>query len=128
MNVTSFPHTSNTCLSLKAKGPNSCKVIYTSSIHSRILTSFFLFKSNCRTGKIPVNDEEQTNVPYIYAVGDILQDKLELTPVAIQAGRLLVQRLYAGATTKVRNQLPLNTVIALLLSAECKSAHLWKTE
>ncbi|XP_038010636.1 thioredoxin reductase 1, cytoplasmic isoform X2 [Motacilla alba alba] len=53
-----------------------------------------------RTGKIPVNDEEQTNVPYIYAVGDILQDKLELTPVAIQAGRLLVQRLYAGTTTK----------------------------
>lgn len=42
-------------------------------------------------------------MPYIYAVGDILQDKLELTPVAIQAGRLLVQRLYGGATTKVRN-------------------------
>ncbi|PKU37564.1 thioredoxin reductase cytoplasmic [Limosa lapponica baueri] len=57
-------------------------------------------KINEKTGKIPVNDEEQTNVPYIYAVGDILQDKLELTPVAIQAGRLLVQRLYAGATSK----------------------------
>ncbi|NWR65597.1 TRXR1 reductase, partial [Bucorvus abyssinicus] len=57
-------------------------------------------KINEKTGKIPVNDEEQTNVPYIYAVGDILQDKLELTPVAIQAGRLLVQRLYAGATRK----------------------------
>ncbi|KFV74912.1 Thioredoxin reductase 1, cytoplasmic, partial [Dryobates pubescens] len=55
---------------------------------------------NEKTGKVPVNDEEQTNVPYIYAVGDILQDKLELTPVAIQAGRLLVRRLYAGATTK----------------------------
>ncbi|NXF02577.1 TRXR1 reductase, partial [Smithornis capensis] len=55
---------------------------------------------NEKTGKIPVNDEEQTNVPYIYAIGDILQDKLELTPVAIQAGRLLVRRLYAGATTK----------------------------
>ncbi|KFQ58147.1 Thioredoxin reductase 1, cytoplasmic, partial [Pelecanus crispus] len=57
-------------------------------------------KINEKTGKIPVNDEEQTNVTYIYAVGDILQDKLELTPVAIQAGRLLVQRLYAGATRK----------------------------
>ncbi|XP_075284138.1 thioredoxin reductase 1, cytoplasmic isoform X3 [Opisthocomus hoazin] len=57
-------------------------------------------KINEKTGKIPVSDEEQTNVPYIYAVGDILQDKLELTPVAIQAGRLLVQRLYAGATSK----------------------------
>lgn len=66
---------------------------------------FFLVISNCRTGKIPVNDEEQTNVPHIYAVGDILQGKLELTPVAIQAGRLLVRRLYAGETTKVRNEL-----------------------
>ncbi|KAI1239228.1 hypothetical protein IHE44_0012342 [Lamprotornis superbus] len=55
---------------------------------------------NEKTGKIPVNDEEQTNVPYIYAIGDILQDKLELTPVAIQAGRLLVRRLYAGAAAK----------------------------
>lgn len=116
------------CLSLKAKGPNSCKIIYTSSLHSRTLRSFFLVNSNSRTGKIPVNDEEQTNVPYIYAVGDILQDKLELTPVAIQAGRLLVQRLYAGATSKVRNQLQQNTVIALFLSAECKFACLWKTQ
>ncbi|NXF91655.1 TRXR1 reductase, partial [Eubucco bourcierii] len=57
-------------------------------------------KINEKTGKVPVNDEEQTNVPYIYAVGDILQDKMELTPVAIQAGRLLVRRLYAGATSK----------------------------
>ncbi|XP_071584703.1 thioredoxin reductase 1, cytoplasmic isoform X3 [Heliangelus exortis] len=57
-------------------------------------------KINEKTGKIPVSDQEQTNVPYIYAVGDILQDKLELTPVAIQAGRLLVRRLYGGATRK----------------------------
>ncbi|NXP79903.1 TRXR1 reductase, partial [Ramphastos sulfuratus] len=57
-------------------------------------------KINEKTGKVPVNDEEQTNIPYIYAVGDILQDKMELTPVAIQAGRLLVRRLYAGATSK----------------------------
>ncbi|OXB83595.1 UNVERIFIED_CONTAM: hypothetical protein H355_011414, partial [Colinus virginianus] len=57
-------------------------------------------KINEKTGKIPVDDMEQTNVPYIYAIGDILQDRLELTPVAIQAGRLLVRRLYAGSTTK----------------------------
>lgn len=55
----------------------------------------------CRTGKIPVTEEEQTNVPYIYAIGDILEGKLELTPVAIQAGRLLAQRLYGGSTVKV---------------------------
>uniref|UniRef100_H9H3J3 Thioredoxin reductase 1, cytoplasmic n=4 Tax=Macaca TaxID=9539 RepID=H9H3J3_MACMU len=57
-------------------------------------------KINEKTGKIPVTDEEQTNVPYIYAIGDILEDKVELTPVAIQAGRLLAQRLYAGSTVK----------------------------
>ncbi|XP_070612376.1 thioredoxin reductase 1, cytoplasmic isoform X2 [Erythrolamprus reginae] len=55
---------------------------------------------NENTGKIPVNDREQTNVPYIYAIGDVLEGKPELTPVAIQAGRLLVRRLYAGAYTK----------------------------
>ncbi|KYO36441.1 thioredoxin reductase 1, cytoplasmic isoform X1 [Alligator mississippiensis] len=57
-------------------------------------------KINKKSGKIPANDEEQTNVPYIYAIGDVLEDKLELTPVAIQAGRLLTRRLYAGATLK----------------------------
>lgn len=107
--MTSFPQMSSTCLSLKAKGFNCCNVIYHLSLHSRILTSFIFLDANHRTGKIPVNDMEQTNVPYIYAIGDILQDRLELTPVAIQAGRLLVQRLYGGATTKVSNQLLQNT-------------------
>ncbi|KAB1270093.1 Thioredoxin reductase 1; cytoplasmic [Camelus dromedarius] len=58
-------------------------------------------KINEKTGKIPVTDEEQTNVPYIYAIGDVLEGKVELTPVAIQAGRLLARRLYAGSTVKV---------------------------
>ncbi|XP_032368905.1 thioredoxin reductase 3 isoform X1 [Etheostoma spectabile] len=57
-------------------------------------------KVNTKNGKISVNDEEQTNVPHIYAIGDILEDKWELTPVAIQAGRLLAQRLYGGKTLK----------------------------
>lgn len=70
----------------------------------------------CRNGKIPVNDEEQTNVPYIYAIGDVLQDKLELTPVAIQAGRLLVRRLYGGSTVRVSEQLSPNVSIV----ATCK--------
>ncbi len=29
--------------------------------------------------------DEQTNVDNIYAIGDVLQDRPELTPVAIQA-------------------------------------------
>ena len=40
-------------------------------------------------------------MPNIYAVGDVLEGKPELTPVAIQAGRLLARRLYGGAKNKV---------------------------
>lgn len=72
-----------------------------------IFFSLSLIQSSSRTGKIPVNDREQTNVPYIYAIGDVLEGKPELTPVAIQAGRLLVRRLYAGAYTKVSQCLSL---------------------
>ncbi|XP_040214922.1 thioredoxin reductase 3 [Rana temporaria] len=57
-------------------------------------------KINERNGKIPVNDEEQTNVPYVYAIGDILEGKWELTPVAIQAGRYLARRLYGDSNVK----------------------------
>ncbi|XP_076870244.1 thioredoxin reductase 3 [Brachyhypopomus gauderio] len=57
-------------------------------------------KINPKNGKVPVNEEEQTNVPHIYAIGDILEGKWELTPVAIQAGKLLARRLYAGSSTK----------------------------
>jgi pyruvate/2-oxoglutarate dehydrogenase complex dihydrolipoamide dehydrogenase (E3) component len=61
--------------------------------------SFFSFLNNnnqinCSTGKIPVNELEQTNVPHIYAVGDVILGKPELTPVAIEAGRLLASRLF----------------------------------
>uniref|UniRef100_A0A8C3AEH7 thioredoxin-disulfide reductase (NADPH) n=1 Tax=Cyclopterus lumpus TaxID=8103 RepID=A0A8C3AEH7_CYCLU len=62
-------------------------------------------KVNPKNGKIPVNDEEQTNVPHVYAIGDILEGKWELTPVAIQAGKLLARRLYKGATLKVYHSL-----------------------
>ncbi|XP_011183422.1 thioredoxin reductase 2, mitochondrial isoform X1 [Zeugodacus cucurbitae] len=51
-----------------------------------------------KNDKIVANDAEQTNVPHIYAVGDILEGKLELTPVAIHAGRLLARRLFSGST------------------------------
>ncbi|XP_042238035.1 thioredoxin reductase 1, cytoplasmic-like [Homarus americanus] len=49
-----------------------------------------------KSGKVVVNKEEQTSVPHIYAVGDIIEGGLELTPVAIQAGRLLAKRLYGN--------------------------------
>lgn len=46
-------------------------------------------------GRIEVNDWEETSTPGIYALGDVT-GKLELTPVAIAAGRHLADRLYGG--------------------------------
>lgn len=46
----------------------------------------------------PVNADDSTNIPNIYAVGDVVQDRLELTPVAIQTGKLLARRLFAGSS------------------------------
>lgn len=51
--------------------------------------------------KIRAGDDEQTNVPNIYAIGDVLYGKLELTPVAIKAGKLLAYRLFGGKTEKM---------------------------
>lgn len=50
---------------------------------------------NPKTGKIPTKDE-QTNVDNIYAIGDILEFRSELTPVAIDSGIMLARRLFAG--------------------------------
>lgn len=46
-------------------------------------------------GDIPVDEFQATNVPGIYAVGDIV-GKFELTPVAIAAGRRLADRIFGG--------------------------------
>ncbi|GAB0096789.1 Thioredoxin reductase 1, mitochondrial [Sergentomyia squamirostris] len=55
-------------------------------------------KYNDDNKKIPVNEREETNVDGIYAVGDVLDGRPELTPVAILAGRLLARRLLASGT------------------------------
>ncbi|XP_071848834.1 thioredoxin reductase 2, mitochondrial-like isoform X2 [Apostichopus japonicus] len=49
-------------------------------------------------GKI-VGFAEQSSVSHIYAIGDILQGGIELTPVAIKAGKLLAHRIF-GASEK----------------------------
>ncbi len=52
-------------------------------------------------GKIKATDLEETNVPHIYAIGDVIYGKLELTPVAIKAGKLLAYRLFGSGTEKM---------------------------
>ena len=46
-------------------------------------------------GFIPVDDYQNTAVPGIYAVGDVTP-RVQLTPVAIAAGRHLADRLFGG--------------------------------
>lgn len=48
-----------------------------------------------KDGEIPVDEYQQTNVPGIYAIGDVI-GHYELTPVAIAAGRRLSDRLFGG--------------------------------
>ena len=45
-------------------------------------------------GKIKVDKFQNTNVKNIYAVGDIIENSVDLTPVAIAAGRRLSERLF----------------------------------
>lgn len=48
-------------------------------------------------GKIIAGDDDKTSVDNIYAIGDVAQGRLELTPTAIMAGKLLALRLFAGS-------------------------------
>lgn len=51
---------------------------------------------NSKNQKVICDEREKSNIDHIYAIGDILDGKLELTPVAIQAGKLLARRLFRG--------------------------------
>ena len=44
-----------------------------------------------KNGKIIVNEQEESSVSHIHAIGDVIEGGLELTPVAIQAGKLLAR-------------------------------------
>lgn len=51
-------------------------------------------------GKIKVDKFQNTNVEGIYAVGDIIENSVDLTPVAIAAGRRLSERLFNDKTNE----------------------------
>jgi len=63
-----------------------------------------------KNGKFIVNEEEQTNVPNIYAIGDVIYGQLELTPVAIKAGQLLAKRL-AGVSRETMDYSSVPTTV-----------------
>ena len=61
-------------------------------------------------GYIPVDKYQQTNVPSIFAIGDVT-GQAELTPVAIAAGRRLADRLYDNQEGRHLNYELIPTVV-----------------
>ncbi|MEB3242031.1 MAG: glutathione-disulfide reductase [Cyanobacteriota bacterium] len=61
--------------------------------------------------RIPVDEEQRTNVPHIYAVGDVT-DRICLTPVAIDEGRAFADTVYGGKPRQVNHNLVASAVFS----------------
>ena len=61
-------------------------------------------------GHIVVDDYDKTTVDDIYAVGDVV-GKIDLTPVAIRAGRIVGLRLFGGREDLVMDYSNVPTVV-----------------
>ena len=57
-----------------------------------------------RKGEVAVDDYSQTNIPSIYAVGDVT-DRMALTPVAIREGAAFVETVFNANPTKPDHEL-----------------------
>ncbi len=55
-------------------------------------------------GAVIVNDQFQSSVPSIYAIGDVI-DRVQLTPVALAEGMALVRHLYSQGSPEVDYEL-----------------------
>jgi len=62
-------------------------------------------------GKIKVDKFQNTNIENIYAVGDIIENSVDLTPVAIAAGRRLSERLFNNKANEHLDYTLIPTVI-----------------
>jgi glutathione reductase (NADPH) len=61
--------------------------------------------------RIPVDADQRTNVPHIYAVGDVT-DRINLTPVAIDEGRALADSIWGGKPRLVDHTLVASAVFS----------------
>ena len=66
-------------------------------------------------GAIAVNEYSQTNVPHIYAVGDVT-DRIALTPVAIREGHAFADTVFGNKPTPVDHT---NVPTAVFSEPEC---------
>lgn len=63
-------------------------------------------------GAIQVNEKYQTNIPSIYALGDVIS-RLQLTPVALAEAMVLVKNLYQGFSLQLDYNLIPTAVFSL---------------
>jgi len=75
-------------------------------------------KFNSKTGKV-FAPCELTNVPNISCIGDLVEDRPELTPVAKVAGKKMVHRLFDGDTKAMNYTLIATTVFTPLEYGMC---------
>ncbi|MEY4296851.1 MAG: Glutathione reductase [Cyanobacteriota bacterium] len=61
--------------------------------------------------RIPVDADQRTNLPHVYAVGDVT-DRINLTPVAIDEGRALADSLWGGNPRRVDHGLVASAVFS----------------
>ncbi len=61
--------------------------------------------------RIPVNPDQVTNVPHIYAVGDVT-DRINLTPVAVDEGRAFADTVYGNKPRRVNHRLVASAVFS----------------
>jgi thioredoxin reductase (NADPH) len=55
-------------------------------------------KVNPKNLKVLTNDRDETNIPHIFALGDVSDGRPELTPPAVMAGKMLAARLFKNST------------------------------
>jgi glutathione reductase (NADPH) len=75
-------------------------------------------------GAIPVDDEHRTNVPHIYAIGDVL-DRVNLTPMATAVGHALADTLFGDNPRRVNYE---NVPTAVFMSPPIATAGLTETD
>jgi len=69
-------------------------------------------------GKIICGDDDKTSLDNVFAIGDVAQGRLELTPTAIMAGRLLARRLF-NHEKKLMDYINLPTTVFTPLEYGC---------
>ena len=75
-------------------------------------------------GAIPVNDDHQTAVPHIYAIGDVI-DRVNLTPMATAVGHALADTLFGKNPRRASYD---NVATAVFMSPPIATVGLTETE